>query len=144
MLGINACDYFLDIPGRTWEQFLEFFDQLCAEQGTRLWAAAATDPVMLEHAGSMTAEEIAALRETETGEPHYGYTRQVREIRNLADQIITLRAQLGRLTPRDVTFMPRPRMVGDLLNERESELARAELDDLIIAAHANAERLGVY
>ena len=136
-------DYFLELPTRTWEQFLEFFDQLCEEQGTKLWAAAATDPAMLARAQSMTPEEISELREKASDEPHYGYTREVRETRNLADQIITLRAQLARLSPRDVTFMPRPQMVGDLINQRESDLTRADLDALLDEAHANADRLGL-
>lgn len=89
----------------------------------------------------MTAEEIAALREKQNGEPHYGYTPLVREIRNLADQMISLRAQLGRVDAREISFTPRPRMVGDLIRERQTDLARSELDDLIDQAHANYERL---
>lgn len=136
-------DYFLDVPGRTWGQFLDFFDQMCTEQGTRCWAAASTDPALLDRAQSMTAEEIAKLRERSVAEPHYGYSPVVRELRNVSDQLISLRGQLGRLQPQDVTFMPRPSMVGDLINERETDLARSELDDLIDEAHANAERLGI-
>ena len=136
-------EYFCDVPGRTWDQFLEFFDQMCLEQGTKCWAAAATDPTLLDRAQSMTADEIAALRERSSDEPHYGYTPMVRELRNVADQLITLRAQLGRMQARDMSFMPRPVMVGDLINERESDLTRTELDDLIAEAHANYERLGL-
>lgn len=114
---------------------------MCLEQGTKCWAAAATDPALLARAQSMTAEEIAELRERSSEEPHYGYTPIVRELRNVADQLITLRAQLGRMKARDMSFMPRPVMVGDLINERESDLTRTELDDLIAEAHANYERL---
>ncbi|TPW93652.1 hypothetical protein [Mycolicibacterium fortuitum] len=91
----------------------------------------------------MTAKEIAELRERSSEEPHYGYTPMVRELRNVADQIITLRGQLGRMQLRDISFMPRPVMVGDFINERETDLARSELDALIDEAHANYERLGL-
>ncbi|WP_016894250.1 hypothetical protein [Mycobacteroides abscessus] len=37
--------------------------------------------------------------------------------------------------------MPRPEMVGDLINERESELVRADLDETIAEAHASWERM---
>ncbi|MFN3005143.1 hypothetical protein [Mycolicibacterium wolinskyi] len=144
-MGVNALEYFLEVPGRTWEQFLEFFDDLCEEQGTKLWAAAATDPALLARVQSMTADELAELREHSTAaEPHYGYTREVREWRNLADQVIALRAQMGRVGMNEVTFMPRPQMVGDLINERQSELTRSELDDIIAEAQAEADRLGIY
>jgi hypothetical protein len=116
---------------------------MCLEQGTKCWAAAATDPSLLARAQSMTAKEIAELRERSSEEPHYGYTPMVRELRNVADQIITLRGQLGRMQLRDISFMPRPVMVGDFINERETDLARSELDALIDEAHANYERLGL-
>ncbi|KIU18323.1 hypothetical protein TL10_02415 [Mycolicibacterium llatzerense] len=97
---------------------------------------------MLERMRSLTAEQIAELK-VETEEPHRGYTPMVRELRNVADQLISLRAQLGRMQARDVSYMPRPQMVGDVINERQTDLVRSELDDLIEEAHANAERLGL-
>ncbi len=135
-------EYFLEAPGRTWDQFLEFFDDLCERQGTELWAKAQTDPHMLARMRSLTAEQIAELK-VEREEPHRGYTPMVRELRNVSDQIISLRAQLGRMQARDVSFMPRPQMVGDIVNERQTEIVRSELDDLIEEGHANAERLGL-
>lgn len=132
----------MDVPGRTWDQFLEFFDDLSERQGTELWAKAQTDPHMLERMRSLTAEQIAELK-VEHEEPHRGYTPVVRELRNVADQMISLRAQLGRMQARDVTFMPRPLMVGDIVNERQTDLVRGELDALIDEGHANAERLGI-
>ena len=85
--------------------------------------------------------DIKQLREKSADEPHYGYTPLVRELRNVSDQIISLRAQLGRIQARDVTYTPRPTMVGDLINERQTDLTRSELDDLIAEGHANYERL---
>lgn len=108
-----------------------------------MWARAATDPALLARVNAMSPDDIAKLRTQSTAEPHYGYTRDLQEQRNLADQIIALRGQLGRLAPRDVTYMPRPRMLADYVNERESALTRADLDDTIDEAHANAERLGL-
>lgn len=143
MLRVNALEYFLEVPGRTWDQFLEFFDDLCERQGTELWAKAQTDPDMLERMRSLTAEQIAKLKAQEIDEPHRGYTPMIRELRNVCDQLISLRAQLGRMQPRDVSFMPRPLMAGDVINERQTDLVRGELDDLIEEAHANAERLGL-
>lgn len=89
----------------------------------------------------MSAEEIAELRAQAGEEPHRGYTPLVRELRNVADQIIATRAQIARLSPREVSFMPRPLMAGDLISDRESELARAELDNIIDAAHAAYQQL---
>ncbi|KKB99476.1 hypothetical protein [Mycolicibacter arupensis] len=91
----------------------------------------------------MTAEEIAALRARSADQPHYGYTRDVQESRNVADQLIAVRAQLGRQKASEVTFMPRPRMFADLIDAHESALTRADLDDAIDQAHANAERFGL-
>lgn len=138
MLGVNALDYFQEVPGRTWDQFLEFFDRMVKEQGTDLWAAAQTDPGMLAQLQALSADEIAELcdDDTSSGEPHRGYTPIVRELRNVADQMICLRAQLGRMSPRDVTFMPRPQMYADVIADRRSELTRADLDDEIAQAKA--------
>ncbi len=91
----------------------------------------------------MTPDEIAELREQSANEPHYGYTRDVQESRNIADQMIAVRAQLARQKASEVSFMPRPRMLADLIDARESALTRADLDDAIEQAHANADRLGL-
>ncbi|TDZ91173.1 hypothetical protein [Mycobacteroides salmoniphilum] len=141
MLGINALDYFLGLPGRTWPQFLEHFDSMCQELGTRCWARAATDPELRRRVEEMDTEQIRELREQSTSEPHYGYTPIIRELRNLCDQLIAHRGQAGGATARDLSFMPRPAMVGDLINERESELVRADLDETIAEAHASWERM---
>lgn len=143
MLHVNAIDYFLEAPGRTWDQFLEFFDDLCERQGTELWAKAQTDPHMLERMRSLTAEQIAELQ-ADRDEPHRQYTPLVRELRNVCDQIIALRAQMGRVSPSEMSFMPRPRLLGDEVSERQSELSRAELDEIIAEAHASFERHNQY
>jgi len=136
-LGVNASDYFLEAPGRTWDQFLQFFDRLCQEQGTDLWAAAQTDPDMLARLRGLDADELAELYAVEDGgEPHRGYTPMVRELRNVSDQLISLRAQLGRLSASEVTFMPRPHMYADELAERRSEITRADLDNEIAEGKA--------
>lgn len=140
MLGINPLEYFIGAPGRTWTQFLEYFDQLCQEQGTKCWARAATDPDMRAYIDEMPPEELEKLTDDGSEEPHYGYTPLVAELRNVSDQLISLRAQMGSAPQHSVSYMPRPFMWGDLIAARKSELGREDLARTIAEAHANWER----
>ncbi|WJR31903.1 hypothetical protein P3F83_15130 [Mycobacteroides immunogenum] len=137
MLRVNALDYFLEVPGRTWEQFLEFFDDMCRRQGTALWSRAATDPALLASVDDMTEDQINKILERSEIEPHHRYTPEVREMRNICDRLISLTAVMGHAPQSSVKYMPRPDMIGDLIRERATDYSHMHLDATLLAAQRN-------
>lgn len=95
---MNALDYVRELPGRTWEQFLRFFDQLLQLEGSAVVEAYLNDPEVIEQMATSGERPRA-------GKPRlWGYTQMYAAVRDLCDQMI---AQRG-----GNKFVPRPEIPG--------------------------------
>lgn len=91
-------DYVRELPGRTWDQFLRFFDRLLQLEGSAVLEAYLNDPEVIEE---MASEKKPPAR----GKPRlWGFTREYAALRDLCDQLI---AQRG-----GTKFVPRPEIPG--------------------------------
>lgn len=92
-------DYVQELPGRTWEQFLRFFDRLLSYEGSAVLDAYLNDPDVIEEMA--TAPDISKVK----GKPRlWRYTQEYAALRDLCDQLIAQRG--GK------KFVPRPEIPG--------------------------------
>lgn len=97
-LGVNALDFVRELPGRTWDQFLRFFDRLLQLEGSAVLEAYLNDPEVIE--------EMAKSKDrTRVSKPRlWRYSQEFAALRDLCDQMIASRG--------GSKFVPRPEIPG--------------------------------
>lgn len=98
-MGVNALDYVREVPGRTWEQFLRFFDRLLQLEGSAVLEAYLNDPDVIE--------EMASAKDLPRGRKKpriWRHTNYYGALRDICDQLIISRG--GK------QLLPRPEIPG--------------------------------
>lgn len=143
---MNALDWFHSRlhggdPSRfTWEQFLRNAVYCTNEHGSELFNATLGDEDTLEDMYKKALEEQSRkLKKSDQDEyrpSRRGYTRVVEATLDVADNIIALRAEMGRWKGSSTRMSPRPVFPSTAVQDRLTRRNRAIRDDRIAASQA--------
>lgn len=121
-----------------WEQFLRYAVYCTNEHGSALFDASLGDPDVLEDLYRQALEDQSRKLikgEKEEYQPsRRGYTREVEAILDVADNLIAMRAEMGKWKGSSTRFSPRPVFPAEAVQERLRNRNRAIRDDRIRAA----------
>lgn len=102
VLNVNALDYFVGVPGRTFDQLIRFYETLSRLTGSYVQSAQLHDPDVID--------EMCKIPESEWHKggppPLFGFDKYMHKLTDIADQLIASRAHGDS----GVSFYPRPKV----------------------------------
>lgn len=128
----------------TWESFLTYVVYCVNIQGSALYDATLGDQEMIDQMYEQAvAEQSAKVKrekspETEYRPPRRGYSREVEALYDMQDNIVALRAEMGRWprTTSEKLMSKRPWFPSEVVQERMRARARSRRDAAVKAAQA--------
>lgn len=153
-MGIDALDWFRSrfyperyLPGAyPWEQFIRYAIHCTNIQGSALYDSSLGDEQLVEKMyEEAKAEQSAKIKKSseksdglEYRPPRRGYSRVVEAIYDLTDNVVALRAEMGRWPPSQTTkaFVKRPWFPAEMVQDRMRKRARKNVNRAIAAAQA--------
>lgn len=135
----------------SWECFIRYTVYVTNIQGSALYDASLGDPELVDQMFAQMVEEQSSKRKKNREEdeeignpPRRGYSREVEAIYDLTDNIVALRAEMGRWPRTQTTRLMsrRPLFPAEAARSRMDARARKRRDAAIAAAQARAAENG--
>lgn len=125
----------------TWERFLRLAHYCTQEYGTALFDVTLGDPELIENMYKAELEKQSKKVKDPTDDEDWhpsrrGYTREVAAILDVADNLVALRAEMGKWKGSSTRMNPRPLFPSEAVQERLRKRNRSIRDDRIAAAQA--------
>ena len=144
-MGLNAADWIRcrlfgeDTSEYTWSRFLRLAHYCTQEYGTALFDVTLGDPELIEKMYKEELEKQSKKVKTPEADddwhpPRRGYTREVAAMLDVADNLIALRAEMGKWKGSSTRMNPRPLFPAEAVQERLRQRNRSIRDDRIAAA----------
>lgn len=149
LCGLDANEWFRvrlyphsqeEVSRYTWGDFLRFVVYCTNEAGSALYDATLGDQDVIDELYNAALEEQSKkLKPKDEGEYHpsrRGYTREVEATLEVADNVIALRAEMGKWKGSSTRFTPKPLFPAEAVQDRLRSRNRAIRDDRVAAAQA--------
>lgn len=128
-----------------WEQFIRYAVHCTNKQGSALYDATLGDQELIDQMyDEAKAEQSSKVRKAKDEEeldprpPRRGYSREVEAIYDLTDNIVALRAEMGRWPPFQTAkaFAPRPWFPAEVVQERMRKRAKRRVNQAVARAQS--------
>lgn len=129
-----------EVSRYTWGDFLRLVVYCTNEHGSALFDSSLGDKDVIDELYRTALEEQSKkLKPKDEGEYHpsrRGYTREVEATLEVADNVIALRAEMGKWKGSSTRFTPKPLFPAEAVQNRLKNRNRAIRDDRVAAAQA--------